>query len=76
MSRPVATVAVPPLSCRVTGSAPQRELMRCICCLLYSRCDQRQLDAMIACQCPLARLVTLEADWSLWRDPIFDGHPT
>ncbi len=30
-SRPVATVAVPPLSCRVTGSAPQRkhELMRC-----------------------------------------------
>ncbi len=24
---------------------------------LYSRCDQRQLDAMIACQCALARLV-------------------
>ncbi len=68
-SRPVATVAVPPLSCRVTGSAPQRkhELMRCTCCLLYSRCDQRKLDAMIACQCPLARLVTLEVDWSLAR---------
>ncbi len=26
-------------------------------------------DAMIACQCPLARLVTLEVDRSLWRDP-------
>ncbi len=77
-SRPVATVAVPPLSCRVTGSAPQRkhELMRCTCCLLYSRGDQRQLDAMIACQCPLARLVTLEVDRSLWRDPNFVGHPT
>ncbi len=76
--RPVATVAVPPLSCRVTGSAPQRkhELMRCTCCLLYSRGDQRQLDAMIACQCPLARLVTLEVDRSLWRDPNFVGHPT
>ncbi len=24
---------------------------------LYSRCDQRQLDAIIACQCALARLV-------------------
>ncbi len=24
---------------------------------------------MIACQCPLARLVTLEVDRSLWRDP-------
>ncbi len=46
-SRPIATVAVPLLSCRFTGSAPQRkhELMRCTCCLLYSRCDQRQLDA-------------------------------
>ncbi len=44
-------------------------LMRCTGCLLYSRCDQRQLDAMIACQCPLARLVTLEVDRSLWRDP-------
>ncbi len=46
-SHPVATVAVPPLSCRVTGTAPQRkyQLMRCTCCLLYSRCDQRQLDA-------------------------------
>ncbi len=46
-SGPIATVAVPPLSCRVTGSAPQRkhELMRCTCCLLYSCCDQRQLDA-------------------------------
>ncbi len=43
--------------------------MRCTGCLLYSRCDQRQLDAMIACQCPLARLVTLEVDRSLWRDP-------
>ncbi len=77
-SRPVATVAVPPLSCRVSGSAPQRkhELMRCTCCLLYSHGDQRQLDAMIACQCPLARLVTLEVDWSLWRDPNFVGHPT
>ncbi len=59
-------------------SAPKRkdELMRCTCCLLYSRCDQRQLDAMIACQCPLAHLVTLEVDWSLWRDPNFVGHPT
>ncbi len=77
-SRPVATVAVPPLSCRVSGSAPQRkhELMQCTCCLLYSHGDQRQLDAMIACQCPLARLVTLEVDWSLWRDPNFVGHPT
>ncbi len=77
-SRPVATVAVPPLSCRVTCSAPQRkhELMRCTCCLLYSRGDQRQLDAMIACQCPLARLVTFEVDRSLWRDPNFVGHPT
>ncbi len=44
--------------------------------LLCSRCDQRQLDAIIACQCPLARLVTLEVDWSLWRDPNFVGHPT
>ncbi len=50
--------------------------MRCTCCLLYSRGDQRQLDAMIACQCPLARLVTLEVDRSLWRDPNFVGHPT
>ncbi len=61
------------------GSAPQwkHELMRCTCCLLYSHCDQRQLDAIIfACQCPLARLVTLEVDWSLWRDPNFVGHPT
>ncbi len=59
-------------------SAPKRkdELMRCTCCLLYSHGDQRQLDAMIACQCPLARLVTLEVDWSLWRDPNFVGHPT
>ncbi len=59
-------------------SPPKRkdELMRCTCCLLYSWCDQRQLDAMIACQCPLARLVTLEVDWSLWRDPNFVGHPT
>ncbi len=75
---PIATVAVPPLSCWVTGSAPQwkHELMRCTCCLLYSRCDQRQLDAMIAYQCPLAHLVTLEVDWSLWRDPQFVGHPT
>ncbi len=31
---------------------------------------------MIACQCPLARLVTLEVDRSLWRDPNFVGHPT
>ncbi len=77
-SRPVATVAVPPLSCRVTGSAPQRkhELMRCTCCLLCSRCDQRQLDAIIACQCPLVRLVTLEVDRSLWQDPNFVSHPT
>ncbi len=22
-----------------------------------------------ACQCPLARLVTLKVDWSLWQDP-------
>ncbi len=53
--------------------APKRkdELMRCTCCLLYSRGDQRQLDAMIACQCPLARWVTLEVDRSLWRDPNF-----
>ncbi len=77
-SRPVATVAVPPLSCRVTGLAPQRkhELMRCTCCLLYSRCDQRQLDAIVTCQCPLAHLVTLKVDWSLWWDPNFVGHPT
>ncbi len=57
-SRPVATAPVPPLS----GRAPARLLsenlnMRCTCCLLYSRCDQRQLDAIIACQCALARLV-------------------
>ncbi len=26
---------------------------------------------MIACLCPLARLVTLEVDRSLWRDPNF-----
>ncbi len=59
-------------------SAPKRkdELMRCTCCLLYSRGDQRQLDAMIAYQCPLARLVTLKVDRSLWRDPNFVGHPT
>ncbi len=31
---------------------------------LYSRCDQRQLDTIIAYQCTLARLVTLEVDWS------------
>ncbi len=45
---------------------PQRkhDLMRCTCCL-HSRCDQRQLDAVIACKCPLACLVTLEVDWSL-----------
>ncbi len=49
-------------------------IMWCTCCLLCSRCDQRQLNAMIACQCPLARLVTLEVDWSLWRDPNFVGH--
>ncbi len=50
-------------------SAPKRkdELMRWTCCLLYSHCDQRQLDAMFACQCPLACLVTLEVDWSLAR---------
>ncbi len=53
----------PPLGSKAKG------LMRCTGCLLYSRCDQRQLDAIIACQCPLARLVTLEEDWSLWRDP-------
>ncbi len=51
------------------GSEAKGWLMRCTGCLLYSRCDQRQLDAMIACQCPLARLVTLEVDRSLWRDP-------
>ncbi len=51
------------------GSSAKTWLMRCTGCLLYSRCDQRQLDAMIACQCPLARLVTLEVDRSLWRDP-------
>ncbi len=37
---------------------------------------QHPISAMIACQCPLARLVTLEVDWSLWRDPNFVGHPT
>ncbi len=60
------------------SSSPERdhELMRCTCCLLCSRCDQRQLDAIIACQCPLARLDTLEVDRSLWRDPNFVGHPT
>ncbi len=51
------------------GSSAKTWLMQCTGCLLYSRCDQRQLDAMIACQCPLARLVTLEMDRSLWRDP-------
>ncbi len=46
-SRPIATVAVPLLSCRVTGSAPQRkhELMRCTCCLLYPRWGVWQPDA-------------------------------
>ncbi len=29
-----------------------------------------------ACQYLLARLVTLEVDRSLWRDPNFVGHPT
>ncbi len=71
MSRPVATVAVPQLSCRVTGSAPQRkhELMQCTC-TSYTRaagCGSQMRNT--ACQCPLARLVTLEVDWSLWRDP-------
>ncbi len=47
------------------GSEAKGWLMRCTGCLLYSRCDQRQLDAMIACQCPLARLVTFEVDRSL-----------
>ncbi len=28
---------------------------------LYSRCDQRQLDAIIACQCALARLVDTQS---------------
>ncbi len=50
------------------GSEAKGWLMWCTGCLLYSRCDQWQLDAMIACQCPLARLVTLEVDRSLWRD--------
>ncbi len=31
---------------------------------------------IIACQCPLAHLVTLEVDWSLWRDLNFVGHLT
>ncbi len=43
---PVATVAVPQLSCQVTGSAPQRkhELMQCTCCLLYPHCGVWQPD--------------------------------
>ncbi len=66
-SCPVATVAVPPMSGRVTGSALQRkhELMRCTCCLVYPRCGVRQPDAKSACQCPLAHLVTFEVDRSL-----------
>jgi len=46
-SHPVATVAVPQLSCRITGLAPQwkYELMLCICCLLYPRCRVWQPDA-------------------------------
>ncbi len=57
-SRPVATAPVPPLS----GRAPARLLsenlnMRAPAAYLCSRCDQRQLDAIIACQCALARLV-------------------
>ncbi len=79
-SRPVATVAVSLLSGRVTGSASQRKhkLMRCTCCLLYSRCFQCSISWMwiTACQCPLARLVTLEVERSLWRDPNFVCHPT
>ncbi len=45
--RHVATVAVAQLSCRVTGSPPQRkhELMRCTCCILYQRCGVWQPDA-------------------------------
>ncbi len=31
---------------------------------------------MIACQCALARLVTLEVDWPLWRDSYSSVSPT
>ncbi len=41
-----------------------------------SQRDPTEKPTMIACQCPLARLVTLEVDRSLWRDPSFVGHPT
>ncbi len=75
-SHPVATVAVPPLSSWVTGLAPQRkhELMHCTCCshAVISGSWMR----ITTCQCPLARLVTLEVDRSLWWDPNFIGHPT
>ncbi len=35
-----------------------------------------QLLHMIACQCALARLVTLEVDWPLWRDSYSSVSPT
>ncbi len=31
---------------------------------------------MTACQCALARLVTLEVDWPLWRDSYSSVSPT
>ncbi len=49
--------------------APKRkyELRWCTCCLLYLRCGSQMRST--TCQCPVARLVTLEVNWSLWRDP-------
>ncbi len=61
MSRPVATASVPPLSGRVTGSAPQRKPEY----VLHLLPTYSHAVISSSCQCALALLVTLEVDWSL-----------
>ncbi len=62
--RPVATDSSPDSGYRL-GSSAKTWICIAPAAYLYSCCDQRQLDAIITCQCALAHLVTLEVDWSL-----------
>ncbi len=50
---------------RPLGSEAKSRIWAAPAASFYSRCDKRQLDAIITCQCALARFVTLEVDWSL-----------
>ena len=72
---PLATVAELPLYGRVTGPAPQRKNKDANAPaardMLAPRCIAA--GAIIPCQCALARLVSLEVDWSLCEDHISVG---